>query len=242
MSGWTPSLDIPILVPIVAPTALAVTAATLVLTAPSPTLPVAVQPSPAVVQISAPDPVVTGVLALDVATIGLTAPDPERVGSDVLTAPTADIVLTAPDPTLISPWALVVSSARVNLGAPDPEVAYGYVTNEDPAEHPTVAQASSRGEEHRRQIATVLNLAMSGKLGNTGVMTLLPDVPATFLRDSRLGPRSKLELDPMTAAAAAEKAAGTIYVLAADRREGQWLITHANDPADDRTFRYSIVG
>jgi hypothetical protein len=82
---------------------------------------------------------------------------------------------------------------------------------------------------------------MQGKANTTGTFSLVPNVEKTYLRDDRLAPESVITFDPMTANAVTELLVnGTMYVLEADRQARQWLITHANDAADDRTFRYTV--
>lgn len=95
---------------------------------------------------------------------------------------------------------------------------------------------------HRAQIANAVNRTLGGKLNNTGTMTLAANSAATILRDPRLSSKSTIQFDPMTANAAAEMAAGTMYVASADRRDKAFTITHSNAASTDRTFRYAILG
>lgn len=71
-----------------------------------------------------------------------------------------------------------------------------------------------------------------------GRVTLTPgaaftvvDVPGEVVT-----PLTKYTFDPLTANAAAELAAGTMYVLEANRALRQFTITHANNAQTDRTF------
>ena len=66
--------------------------------------------------------------------------------------------------------------------------------------------------------------------------TLSANASSTVLSDGRLVEGRVLDLDPMTANAAAEKASGTLYALSADRSAGQWTFAHANNAQTDRTF------
>lgn len=105
-----------------------------------------------------------------------------------------------------------------------------------------VPRESFNERQHRVQLATAVNRTLSGKLNNTGDMTLAANSAATILKDARLSPQSSILFEPMTANAAAELAAGTMYVMAANRRAGAFTITHANAVTTDRTFRYAILG
>lgn len=93
-----------------------------------------------------------------------------------------------------------------------------------------------------RQISGAVGLLFQGKTNNTGTVTLTAGAASTVLSDRRLTVDSVLLFDPLTANAAAELAAGTLYVLAANRNNLAWTLTHANAVSTDRTFRYVIVG
>jgi hypothetical protein len=82
---------------------------------------------------------------------------------------------------------------------------------------------------------------LQGKLNATGTVTLLASVPLTPLRDARLAPDSFVRFDPLTANANAEQTNGTMIILEANRQEGQWLITHANNAQTDRKFRFVVL-
>jgi len=87
---------------------------------------------------------------------------------------------------------------------------------------------SEDAREHRQKIAHVLNLAMSGKLNCTGEVTLTANDISTTVTDARVSGYSTIVFDPLTANAAAELAAGTMYVAEADRLGGSFTITHTN--------------
>lgn len=93
------------------------------------------------------------------------------------------------------------------------------------------------------KIATVANLAMRGKI-NAVVLefTLTANQASTVLTDARLTVQSFVEFDPLTSNAASEKAAGTIYVTSANRANGSFTVTHANNAQTDRTFNVLIIG
>ena len=92
----------------------------------------------------------------------------------------------------------------------------------------------------------VINGAMGGKLNAVNdpsfLFTLTANAATTTLTDLRLGVNSAIFFDPVTLNAAAELAAGTIYVLTANRLNGSYTVTHANNAQTDRTFRYLIIG
>lgn len=93
-----------------------------------------------------------------------------------------------------------------------------------------------------RQIASAVAVLFQGKFNNTGSVTLTAGATTTVLADPRLTVDSVLQFDPLTANAAAELAAGTLYVLAANRNNATATLTHANAVTTDRTFRYTIIG
>ena len=74
------------------------------------------------------------------------------------------------------------------------------------------------------------------------VVTLTPGATVTTIRDPTVTPDTVFLFDPLTATAAAELAAGTLYVLAADRMLGSFTITHANAGTTDRAFRWLAAG
>ncbi len=91
-------------------------------------------------------------------------------------------------------------------------------------------------------IAETLRQMMTGKLNATGSVTLTANSATTTLTDSRLGIDSVVLFDPTTANAATELYGATMYVLTANRTNGVWTITNANNANADRTFKYLIIG
>ena len=63
----------------------------------------------------------------------------------------------------------------------------------------------------------------------------------TIVADPTVTPDTVILFDPLTAAAAAELAAGTMYVLAADRLLGSFTITHSAGTTDC-IFRWLAAG
>jgi hypothetical protein len=94
--------------------------------------------------------------------------------------------------------------------------------------------------EHRRKLADALNRALSGKLNATLDVTLAASQAATTVTDPRLAPTSFIGLCPLTASAAGEIGAGTIYVSA--QGKGTATLAHANSAATDRRFRLLVIG
>ncbi len=81
-----------------------------------------------------------------------------------------------------------------------------------------------------------------GKFDCTQEFTLTANAATSTLTDYRLSPQSFVDFDPQTANAATEKAAGTLYVLTANRGDGAWTVTHANNANADRTYTVVILG
>ena len=112
----------------------------------------------------------------------------------------------------------------------------------DPKYRPPPTQLSN-SREHRRQLATAIQQVMSGKLNVvTDTFTLTPSAAATTLSDARLSVDGAVLFDPLTANAAAELAAGTLYATEANRDDEVWIFTHANNAQTDRDFRLLIIG
>jgi len=91
-----------------------------------------------------------------------------------------------------------------------------------------------------RTISEVLNKAIVGKLNVTIDLTLTPNAAQTSIIDERLSSTTVISFCPLTANAAAELAAGTLYV--SQRGDGIVVITHANNAQADREFDCSIIG
>ncbi len=120
--------------------------------------------------------------------------------------------------------------------------------------------------QHLRVMATTVNRMLQGKLNATlnvtlddfeamlfddetpmlfddgTVMAFDSNSSGTVIEDARLTSTGAGVFDPMTANAAAELGAGTLYVTSANRRDGRWTTTHAANGQADRTFRLIMVG
>lgn len=108
--------------------------------------------------------------------------------------------------------------------------------------YPYVILDTLNAKNHRWLIALAVNRLNQGKFNATGEITLTPNQTTTDLIDARLQPYSFVQFDPLTANAAMELNAGTMYVLEADRGAGKFTVTHANNAQADRTFNYLIIG
>jgi hypothetical protein len=89
-----------------------------------------------------------------------------------------------------------------------------------------------------RAVATVINLAMRGKVNATTTLTLTPNATTTSLTDDRIGPDSFIGLAPLSNSGAA--ALSTTFV--SERHKGGATLTHANSAASDRNFCVLIMG
>lgn len=95
---------------------------------------------------------------------------------------------------------------------------------------------------YARSLWDSLFQARHGKLECTVLLTLTANAASTTLTDSRLSIQSALSFDPLTANAATEKAAGTLYALEGNRSTGSVIITHANNAQVDRSYIVTIIG
>lgn len=135
-----------------------------------------------------------------------------------------------------------LAAFRPTITSYAPEATPEYVAALRPSAFGVVPRELPDDRLHRTQLANAVNRTLQGRLNNTGDMTLAANSTATILKDARLSAQSSILFEPMTANAAAEQAAGTMYVTAANRRTGAFTITHANAGTTDRTFRYAILG
>ena len=105
----------------------------------------------------------------------------------------------------------------------------------------TVSDFAGVNQMMRRLYDSIFR-ARQGKLDCIAELTLTAGVTTTVLNDIRLSNQSVVLFDPKTANAAAELAAGTMYVLTANRGTGSWTVTHANAGSSDRTYQVLIIG
>lgn len=110
-----------------------------------------------------------------------------------------------------------------------------------PAERPAGNDVSSL-IRFAVELGRAIRLLFQGKMNVVTTLTLTANTGTTTFSDSRLSIDSFVALDPLTANAAAELAAGTVYALQANRNNQTWTFTHANAATTDRTFRVVILG
>jgi len=91
-----------------------------------------------------------------------------------------------------------------------------------------------------REVATIVNNILDGKINATGTVTLTASAASTAVTEDRAGATSVILFMPTTANAAAEQAAGGMYV--SSRGKQTFTITHANNTQSDRTFGYIVIG
>lgn len=85
-----------------------------------------------------------------------------------------------------------------------------------------------------------INNMLTGKLNCGNEVTLTAGGTTTVVTDTRVGGSSAPLPVAMTANAAAELGAGTMYISAVGKQT--FTITHANNGQTDRTFRFAIIG
>lgn len=90
----------------------------------------------------------------------------------------------------------------------------------------------------------VVNGSLNGKTNNTGSFTLATSTVSTtvVLALGRLGPDTVILPMPLTANAAAEIGAGTMWVSSRNVATGKFVLTHASNTQADRTFNFIMVG
>jgi len=95
-------------------------------------------------------------------------------------------------------------------------------------------------DANTRALYEAVNRAGAGKINATLDVTLTPNQSTTAVSDSRLGSNSFIGFCPLTANAAAEIGAGSLYVSSQGKKTA--TLTHANNAQADRTFRLLIIG
>ena len=93
-----------------------------------------------------------------------------------------------------------------------------------------------QGAKDLRQVSEVVNNAMSGKINNSGIVTLTNGVTSTTLTDERLGYDSCIFLSPTTANASVMNP----YISA--KANGSCTISHTASSNADLIFDYIIIG
>jgi hypothetical protein len=93
-----------------------------------------------------------------------------------------------------------------------------------------------------RRVWDVIYSIRRGKLECVAEITLTPGAASTVFERQGLSPQTVIDFDPLTANAAVEKAAGTLFVTLANRQKNQFTISHANNAQADRSFLVSLIG
>jgi len=89
-----------------------------------------------------------------------------------------------------------------------------------------------------RDVAAIVNNCVDGKMNVTGEVTLTNSTTTTVVTDTRVGADSFIAFMPTSADAAAELAAGTMFV--SSRGKQTFTITHANDTTS-RSFVFVVL-
>lgn len=82
----------------------------------------------------------------------------------------------------------------------------------------------------------------AGRSNGVGVVTLAASAASTTVTDPNCAVGTTIILSPSTAHAAAEQAAGTLFIPIATIANGSFVVQHANNTQTDRIFRYALVG
>ena len=80
----------------------------------------------------------------------------------------------------------------------------------------------------------------AGKTANAGTVTLTASVATTTVTHIGFEATMGVYLFPITANAATEFGAGTLYV--STKNDNSFVLTHVNNAESDRTFDYIVVG
>jgi len=107
------------------------------------------------------------------------------------------------------------------------------------AGRPLVVEDLTDERQHRKNLARAVNSALTGKSNNSLQVTLDPSVATTTVVDARISLQTACHLAPATADAAAEVAAGTLYVIPV---AGSAVIHHRSAATVDRVFIMSMHG
>lgn len=95
---------------------------------------------------------------------------------------------------------------------------------------------------YSRRLWDALHAVRLGKLEVVGEVTLTAGAATTVFNRKGISNQTAFGFDPRTANAAAELAAGTMYILDANRGADAVTITHANNGQTDRVFFVSCIG
>lgn len=90
-----------------------------------------------------------------------------------------------------------------------------------------------------RQMSTLFNNLLRGKLNIAVEFTPAAATTSTDVDDSRIGPDSIFIIEPTSSGGASELASGSMFVAAADRGNGTCTVTHSTNAANE-LFRLVI--
>jgi hypothetical protein len=90
-----------------------------------------------------------------------------------------------------------------------------------------------------RDIATILNTVLQGKMNITDTLTLTASAGSTKITDTRIGADTVIILTPTTANAAA--AFATTFQTYPNATKNEAVINHASNSETDRTFVTTII-
>ena len=96
------------------------------------------------------------------------------------------------------------------------------------------------GETNIARIVSALRQLIAGRSNAAGAVTLAANAASTTVVAPNCAAGSAVFLFPRSAHAAAEVAAGTIYVSAVANKS--FTITHASNAQSDRIFFYLAIG
>ena len=105
---------------------------------------------------------------------------------------------------------------------------------------PGVRFSSTDTERLVRQISTLFNNVLRGKVNVAVEFTPAVAATSSVVLDSRIGPDSIFIIEPTSSAGAVELAAGTMFVAAADRGVEECTVTHSTGAASE-LFRLVIL-
>ena len=104
------------------------------------------------------------------------------------------------------------------------------------------ARVLDRNEKDLSKITLVVNELASGRSNSVMTVTLTANAGSTTVAMQTCGAGSAPLYVPLTAHAAAEIAAGTMYIPAATILNGSFVVQHANNAQVDRTFLFVCIG
>jgi hypothetical protein len=98
----------------------------------------------------------------------------------------------------------------------------------------------SQDERDMSKIVFTVRQLADGRNNSVGIFTLTANAGSTTVTATNCGAGSSVHYSPTTAHAAAELAAGTMFVGTVSN--GSFVVTHANNAQADRTFMYTAHG